>query len=90
MIATLVFPEHPSWVGDARIFRVEPPYQGHDHIAITVHPVDYGQWQNAGVEVVGCTEDGGIPGDSVNAIYQSYVVQTHEQVLADLGYEVTP
>lgn len=90
MIATLVFPEHPTWVGDARIYRLNPPYQGHGHVAVTVHPVEYGQWQNGGVEVVGCDENGHIPGNTVESVYQSYVISTHEQVLGDLGYKVRP
>lgn len=86
MIAKLVFPEHPSWIGDARIYELTPPYQGHAHVAVTVHRVEYGQWQNGGVDVVGCDENGGIPGDSVVALYQSYVISTHDAVLAELGY----
>lgn len=88
MIAKLVFPEHDYWVGDAKIFVVDPPYQGHSHLAVTVHPVADGQWQNAGVEVVGCTADGFIPGDYVEAIYQSYVVMSHAEVLEALGYSL--
>lgn len=90
MIAKLIHPEHDYWVGDARIYQLDPPLQGFDHVAVTVHPVAYGQWQNAGAEVVGCDGNGHIPGDSVVAIHQDYVVKTHEQVLGDLGYSVTP
>jgi hypothetical protein len=89
MSAKLVFLEHPSWVGDARIYQLDTPYQGHSHIAVTVHHVEYGQWQNGGVEVVGCDENAGIPGDAVVSVYQSYEIKPHEDVLADLGYEVT-
>jgi hypothetical protein len=90
MIANCVFSEHPSWIGDARIYLLTPPYRGHGHVAVTVHPVEYGQWQNGGVDVVGCDENGGIPGNSVVAIYQTYVVRTHAEVLADLGYRIGP
>jgi hypothetical protein len=86
MIATLIFPEHDYWVGDARIYRVTPSFKGHDYIAVTRHPVVDGQWQNAGVDVVGCNSDGHIPGDYVVALYQSYVVMTHKEVLHELGY----
>lgn len=86
MIANLIFDEHPYWVGDARIYQLDTPYQGHTHVAVTVHPVEYGQWQNGGVEVVGCDENGHIPGNSVNSVFQSYVVMTHDEVLAALGY----
>lgn len=89
MSAKLVFPEHDYWIGDARIYRLDPPYQGHSYIAVTVHPVEYGQWQNGGVEVVGCNADGLIPGNEVVAIYQSYVVMSHPEVLAELGYFVS-
>lgn len=87
MKAELIFPEHPNWVGDARIYRLTPSYQGYDHVAVTVHPVQYGQWHNAGADVVGCDEKGWIAGDCVVAIHQTYVVGTHEAVLAELGYE---
>lgn len=86
MIAKLVFPEHDSWVGDAKIYHLAPPYRGHGYVAITVQPVSDGQWQNAGVMVVGCNADGLIPGDYVNAVYQGYVVMSHGEVLAELGY----
>ncbi|MFC9436920.1 hypothetical protein [Nocardia sp. NPDC057030] len=86
MRAELVFDEHPSWIGDARIYRLTPPYHGHDHVAVTVHPVEYGQWQSAGVDVVGCDENGCIAGDHVVPIFQSYVVMSHAEVLAVLGY----
>ncbi|WP_029899512.1 hypothetical protein [Nocardia brasiliensis] len=88
MIANLVLAEHPSWIGDAQIWRVDPPYRGHEYLAVTVHPVEYSQWRNAGVDVVGCTANGGIPGATVDPIYQSYVVSTHAEVLTDLGYEI--
>lgn len=86
MIAELIFPQHDSWVGDAKIYRLDPPYEGHAHVAVTVHPVSGGEWQNAGVDVVGCTADGLIPGDFVVAIYSSYEVMSHAEVLARLGY----
>ncbi|MFG1794119.1 hypothetical protein [Nocardia sp. NPDC049149] len=86
MNAKLVYPHHDYWVGDARIYELDPPYQGHSYVAITVHPVSDGQWQNAGVEVVGCNADGHIPGDYVVSCWSSYVVMSHGEVLAQLGY----
>lgn len=86
MIAKLVFPEHDYWVGDARVYYLEPAYQGHRHVAVTVHPMADEQWQNAGCEVVGCNADGHIPGDYVIALWSSYVVMSHSEVLAELGY----
>ncbi|MEV0247981.1 hypothetical protein AB0H76_15415 [Nocardia sp. NPDC050712] len=88
MIAELVFPEHDSWIGDAKIYRLDPPYEGHEHVAITVHPVAGGEWQNAGVDVVGCTAEGLVPGAYVVAVYQTYVVMTHAEVLGVLGYSL--
>ncbi|WP_280448475.1 hypothetical protein [Nocardia brasiliensis] len=86
MIAKLVFPEHDYWVGDAKIYHLDTPYQGHDHVAVTVHPVIDGQWQNAGVTIVGCNADGFIVGDHVIAIWSSYVVMSHAEALGELGY----
>lgn len=90
MIATLLFAEHDYWVGDAKIYHLDPPYLEQSHVAVTVTPVEYGQWQNAGVQVVGCDENGYIPGDSVVAVYQTYVVKSHAELLGDLGYDVEP
>lgn len=86
MKAKCVFPQHDSWVGDSRIYQLDVPYQGFTHIAVVRHEVEYGQWQNAGVEVIGCNADGLIPGNQVVAVYQNYVVMTHAEVLAELGY----
>lgn len=88
MIATLIFPAHDYWVGDAKVYHLAPPYQGHDHVAVTRFAVEYGQWQNAGVQVVGCDAAGHIPGDQVVAVYQNYVVMSHTEVLAALGYSL--
>ena len=84
--ATIVFDHHDYWVGDSKIFVLDPPYQGYRHVAVTVRAVEFGQWQNAGVEVVGCDENGFITGDHVIALYQSYVVMSHVAVLQELGY----
>lgn len=87
MIANLVLSNHDSWCGDTNIYHVNPPYQGFDHVAVSVHNVQFGQWQNAGTEIVGCREDGCIEADTVDALYQTYEVLTFPEALARIGYQ---
>lgn len=84
MIATLITEAHPSWMGDTNVYALDTPYQGHTHVAVAVHAVEYGQWQNGGTEITGCDETG--HADSLDALYQSYVILTHAEALSEIGY----
>jgi hypothetical protein len=89
MIATLEHENHISWVStETNIYRLDEPYQGHDHIAVSRHEVEYGQWQNAGTEIIGCLQDGSIDGDEVIAVYQTYEPLTFAEALARIGYSL--
>ena len=87
MIASLVHENHISWVStETNIYRLDEPFQGHGHIAVSRHEVEYGQWQNAGTEIIGCREDGGIDGDEVIAVFKTYEVLSFAEALARIGY----
>lgn len=86
MIATRVHEDHIAWVGRTDIFAVDPPFHGHDHVAVSIHQPEYGQWHNAGTEIIGCLPDGGIDGDVVLALYRTYEVLTFPDALQRIGY----
>lgn len=73
-----------NWLGDTNIYALDEPLSDHTHLAVSVFPVENGEWQNAGVTVIGCDETGWA--QSLDAIYQSYAVQPHAEVLNALGY----
>ncbi len=86
MRAELIHENHLSWLGNTHIYKLNPSLKGYDYIAVSVHNVDYGQWHNAGVEVVGCNEHGTAAGPSVEPLWQSYVVLSHDEIITELGY----
>jgi len=77
-----------NWLGDTNIYALDEPLAGHTHLAVSVYGVEHGEWQNAGVEVIGCDETGWAP--SLDAVFQSYEVLSHAEVLGVLGYTVLP
>lgn len=76
------------WCGKTNLYALDIPLHGFDHVAVMVAPVEYGQWQNAGVEIVGCNENGVVPGDRMESLWQSYMVTSHAAALEQLGYQV--
>ena len=91
MIATLVHENHISWVStETNIYALDVPYQGHDHIAVSRHETEYGQWHNAGTEIIGCLADGRIDGPAVIALFQTYEVLSFAEALTRIGYTVAP
>jgi hypothetical protein len=87
LIAKLVHADHISWVStQTNIYELDQPYQGHDHVAVSHHAVEFGQWRNAGTEIIGCLANGAIDGDSVVALYQTFEVLDFADALARIGY----
>lgn len=87
--AILVAERPIHWMGDTNIYAVDPPYQGWTHVAVMVWPVHFGQWQSAGTEIVGCDENGVVPGDGMSALWQSYEVLAHADALAAVSYQIS-
>lgn len=75
-------------MGNTRLYELNTPWGGFDHVAVTVIPTPEG-WHNAGWQAVGVNSDGVIPGDSVEALAQGYEVDTHANILGQLGWTVT-
>lgn len=76
------------WLGDSVVYWLDEPYQGYQRVVVTILN-DPGQWQGKGVEVFPCDEHGAaiaIDG-GLRALWQSYVIMTHEEILAVLGYK---
>lgn len=71
--------------GDCNVYRLSTPHEGANYLAIVVYDGDIG-WQNKGVEAFGCDEAGWVP--VMDTVYRSYLVETHAEVLARLGYTV--
>lgn len=89
--ATRIIEAPEQFVGDAHVYELSVPYDGHGYVAVCVHDVDHGQWQNAGTEIIGCNSDGVILGSYVHSAWQSYVILTHAEALLSIGYtEVIP
>ncbi|KXP11676.1 hypothetical protein AXK57_21575 [Tsukamurella pulmonis] len=75
-------------MGNTRQFQLDEPWNGFDHIAVTVIPAATG-WYNAGWQIVGVNADGVVPGTTVEAIAQGPIVDTHTNILSQLGWTVT-
>lgn len=84
-------PEMANWNGDARLYKVDPPLDGHHYVAVEVWPASdqfeaethvYAAWRNGGAIA---HPDGGL---SPQRRYAGDL--THEQALNQLGYEVVP
>lgn len=88
MIAKKIIDQPDQWVGDTHIYELDVAYKGFGCVAVSVHTIEYGQWQNGGTEVVGCDERGNIPGSAVRALFQSYVIMSHAEALAAIGITV--
>ena len=73
--------------GTCRIYDLDEPYNAATHLAVVVYDQPGIGHQNKGVEVFACDENGWVP--VLDTVYQSYLVETHVEVLARLGYEVT-
>lgn len=73
--------------GVCRIYTLNEPYSGAAHLAVVVYDRPGIGWQNKGVEVFAADEIGNVP--VMDTVYQSYLIETHAEVLARLGYEVT-
>lgn len=73
--------------GECNVYSLDEPYRGAEHIAVVVYgnPGLIG-WQNAGVEVFACDELGNV--SSMDTLYQSYLIESHAEVCARLGYFV--
>lgn len=73
--------------GICHAYELSEPYKDATHLAVVVYNQPGSGWQNKGVEVFACDETGWVP--AMDTIYQSYIVESHTEVLAHLGYEVT-
>jgi hypothetical protein len=71
-----------NWLGRTNIYIVDTPER--TFVAISVFGVEYSEWQNAGVTAIACDEFGCAP--TLDALYQTYEVVEHPEVLARLGY----
>lgn len=86
--ATRIIESPTWWNGNTHIYSLSTPYEGHDYIAVEVMSVaEAGSWRSAGVQVVGCDVDG--VAASMDALYQSYEVGTHADVLERCGFTLT-
>lgn len=70
--------------GTCHVYELSEPLDGATHLAVVVYDGEGIGWQNKGVEVFACDETGWVP--VMDTIYQSYLVETHEEVLTNLGY----
>ena len=71
--------------GTCRIYDLNEPYRGADHLCVVVYDGDGIGHQNKGVDVFACNEHGWVP--VMDTLYQSYLIETHAEVLVRLGYE---
>lgn len=92
--ASLIIESAPNWLGHTNIYHLAAPLGGSDYVAVSVFDTraftldgQPSEWHNAGVQVVGCDQFGCAP--TLDVIHQSYVVDTHVDVLARLGYQLT-
>lgn len=70
--------------GICHVYALDEPLGDATHVAVVVYDGKGIGWQNKGVEVFACDETGWVP--VMDTIYQSYLVETHEEVLTNLGY----
>lgn len=71
--------------GVCHVYALDEPHNGATHLAVVVYDKPGIGWQNKGVEVFACDETGWVP--VMDTLYQSYLIETHAEVLARLGYE---
>lgn len=69
--------------GECHVYALSEPLDGATYLAVVVFDGPIG-WQNKGVEVFACDETGWVP--VMDTAYRSYLVETHAEVLARLGY----
>lgn len=74
-------------IGTCHVYALDEPYDSATHLAVVVYDTPGIGWQNKGVEVFACDANGWVP--VMDTLHQSYIVETHTEVLAHLGYEVT-
>lgn len=72
--------------GICHVYRVDPEFQGSEHLAVVVYDGDGIGWANKGVEVFLCDPTGWVP--VMDTVHRSYEIKTHDAVMADLGYTV--
>lgn len=89
MIAILVKPEMANWNGDARLYKLDPAFDGNHYVAVELWPESrhfgaeahiYGAWPNGGAVAH--------PGGGLSPQRRFHAEMTHEQALAEIGYEV--
>lgn len=73
--------------GICHVYELDEPYNDATHLAVVVYDQPGIGWQNKGVEVFTCDKDGSVA--VMDTIYRSYLIETHEDVLASLGYTLT-
>lgn len=73
--------------GVCHVYELDESLNDATHLAVVVYDQPGIGWQNKGVEVFACDEYGSVP--VMDTIYRSYLVETHAEVLASLGYTLT-
>lgn len=73
--------------GLCHVYALSEPHDGADYLAVVVYNAEGSGWQNKGVEVFGSDDTGWVP--VLDTIYRSYLVESHVDVLARLGYTLT-
>ncbi|OZE92123.1 hypothetical protein CH302_23715 [Rhodococcus sp. 15-2388-1-1a] len=84
-------PDLVNWNGDARLYLLDPAFDGHHYVAVEVWPATaqfgaethvYAAWRNGGAIAH--------PGGGLSPQRRYKAEMTHEGALAELGYEVEP
>ena len=90
MIATLVKAEMANWNSDARLYKLDSAFDGHHYVAVE-------RWDAIGdfgpeTHVYAAYPNGGAvahPGGGLSPQRRYFGELTHEDALAELGYEVS-